>query len=130
MREGRADRAFLRKGEQKGGVGWQGGRERKKERERERAQPRSSHLVRVEERFEENSTLKDLSPISVETADKGGDIYMAVAPTHNKQTGVNKQEMLSTQEINGIYVKSRVQHLLSYTSNQAVTYIFDSIIDL
>lgn len=54
--------------------------------------PRSTHLVCVEEeRFGENSSLKDLSPISVETADKGHDTYIAVAD--NKQTAVNKQGM-------------------------------------
>lgn len=47
------------------------------------AEPRSTHLVRVgEERFGENSTLKDLSPISVETADKGDDMCTR---TPNKQ---------------------------------------------
>lgn len=44
MREGRADTAFLRKGEQR-----VGGREGEREWERERAQPRSKHLVCVED---------------------------------------------------------------------------------
>lgn len=52
--------------------------------ERERVQPRSTHLVRVEEeKSEENSTLKDLSPISVETTDKGGDICITTVHTEN-----------------------------------------------
>lgn len=59
-------------------------REREGEVERERVQPRSTHLVRVEEeKSEENSTLKDLSPISVETTDKGGDIYITTVHTEN-----------------------------------------------
>lgn len=101
MRERRADTAFLKKGGNKGwersggvrcgggGAGRRGrGCEREGERGRERVQPRSTHLVRVEEeRSEENSSLRDLSPISVGTADKGDDIYTAVAltPTINKQ---------------------------------------------
>lgn len=85
MREGRADTAFLRKGEQR-----VGGREGEREWERERAQPRSKHLVCVEdERIEENSTLNDLSPISIETADKGDDIrYKLLLPPQT----INKHE--------------------------------------
>ena len=52
------------------------------------AEPRSTHLVRVgKERFQENSILKDLSPISVETADKGDDMCTRTP---------NKQEVLTT----------------------------------
>lgn len=80
----------LRKGEQRlgggerqrvgGGVSVVGGLRGKKWMG---AEPRSTHLVRVgEERFGENSTLKDLSPISVETADKGDDMCTR---TPNKQ---------------------------------------------
>lgn len=88
MSKGHADAAFLRKGGTKGGRGGERGRGPKRKRgrggERERVQPRSTHLVRVEEeKSEENSILKDLSPISVETTDKGGDIYMTTVHTEN-----------------------------------------------
>lgn len=69
-------------GEDRGGSGWG-------------AQPRSSHLVSVEEeRIGENSTLRDLSPISVEPANKGQGKYTAERHTinnQNKQTGKCQQ---------------------------------------
>lgn len=68
MRAGCTDTAFLRQGEQRVGGGEQEG---VKIGEGGGAQSRSTHLVCVEKRIGENSTLRDLSPISVETADKG-----------------------------------------------------------
>lgn len=57
-------------------------------------QPRSTHLVCVEEERigGKNSAPKDLSPISVQTADKGHDTHH-----HHQQTVVNKQETLATK---------------------------------
>lgn len=70
---GTGDTGFLKKGEQRvgGSGGWERERAREGEREGgERVQPRSTHLVRVgEDRIKENSSLKDLSPISVEIED-------------------------------------------------------------
>lgn len=64
---GRHADSILREGEQRVGE-TKSMRERK--RRRERVQPRITHLVRVgEERSEENSTLQDLSPISVKITD-------------------------------------------------------------
>lgn len=61
-------------------------------------QPRSTHLVCVEEERigGKNSASKDLSPISVQTADKGHDTHTH-PHTHHQQTVVNKQETLATK---------------------------------
>lgn len=66
-------------------------------------QPRSTHLVCVEERIGENSTLKDLSPISVETADKGHDTYVTVTHTINKQQKTSRKG--EQKEMDGLYLK-------------------------
>lgn len=83
------------------------------------AQLRNTHLVRVEEeRFEENSALKDLSPISIETTDKEV-TDMTVGSPHNKQIGVNKQEMLITEGNRLTWC----HECSSYTSAHCVLYL-------
>lgn len=59
----------------------------RKEADSDRVQPWSTHLFFVGERFEENSALSDLSPISVETANNEDDLYTNAVPTDNKYTG-------------------------------------------
>lgn len=74
-------------------------------REGGRLQPRSTHLVCVEEeRIGENSTLKDLSPISVETADRGHDTYVTVTNTTNKRQKTSRKRE-QQKEMDGLYLK-------------------------